>query len=103
MSAQPMDTRTEAALEELKGLIRARFPEAQFRIGASPDDPAIVELIVTVDDDPSQLLDLVVDRQMDLQIDEGLPIFVVTEPSPARVAEVFKAARATRSAWVPRP
>ena len=98
-SAREIDTRIEAALEELKALIRQRFPEAQFRIGVSPDDATITELVTVVDDDdPSQVLDLVIDRQMELQIDEGLPIFVVTEPTLERALALVKRMRAPRSA-----
>lgn len=99
MSAQEVDARTEAAIEELKALIRGRFPGAQFRIGVSPDDAAITELVAVIDDDdPSQVLDLVIDRQMELQIDEGLPIFVVTEPTPERASTLVTAAQAAAPA-----
>ncbi len=102
MRAQAPDPKVDRALEELKVIIRQRYPEAQFRIGTSPDDPDIIELVTVVDDDdPNQLLDLVVDRQMELQIDDGLPIFVVTEPTPERAAAQLAAAQARKSTGVP--
>jgi hypothetical protein len=102
MSVEALDRRIAGVLQELQTLIRGRYPEAQFRIATSPDDPSIIELVTVVDDDdPNQLLDLVVDRQMELQIEAGLPIFVVTEPTPERTAALLEAALASRSAQVP--
>ena len=90
------------ALEELRNRIRGRYPAAQFRVGTSPDDPAIIELVTIVDDDdPNQVLDLVVDRQMELQIDEGLPIFVVTEPTPERAVTVIEQTKASGWSEIP--
>ena len=101
MRADELDPRIEAALEELQACIRGRYPAAQFRIGTSPDDPAIIELVTIVDDDdPNEVLDLVVDRQMELQIEDGLPIFVVTEPTPERTVVLLQAAQASRLAEV---
>ena len=93
MSAQEHDRRIDGAIEELKALILQHNPNARFRIGTNPDEAAIVELVVTVDDDdPNRLLDVVVDRQMELQV-AGLPVFVVTEPTPERAIAWLKAHR----------
>jgi hypothetical protein len=102
MRAQALDPRLDRALEELKAMIRQRYPEAEFRIGTSPDDPDIIELVTVVDDDdPNQLLDLVIGRQITLQVDDGLPIFVVTEPTVGRAAAMLEAAQAKKSGGAP--
>ena len=92
MSAQPAESmapRLQGAVEELERLILARYPGATFRVARSPDDPAVVDLLAAVDlDDPDVVLDVVVDRMMELQIAEGLPIFVIPVRTPERVASM---------------
>ncbi len=105
MSAERvLDSRTEKAVEELKGMIRRHYPDAEFRLGANPEDSAITELVTIVDaDDTDQVLDVVVDRQMELQINEDLPIFVVTERPWKRVRQILEEARAKKMAGIPTP
>ena len=82
-----LDSRLHHAADELRTIIGQHYPDAQFRVGPSSEDPAIVHLTAIVDvDEPDRVLDVVVDRQMELQIEEGLPIFVVTERLPERSA-----------------
>lgn len=84
------DPRLEAALAELSGLIRRRYPEASFEISRGEDDPAAVHLTTTVDvEDTDEVVDLVIDRMMELQIEEGLPIFVIpTRPVERALQEL---------------
>lgn len=93
------DIKLQAALDELRAIIRRHYPEADFDVTRGLDDPAIVELVAIVDvDEPDCVLDLVIDRQMELQIEDGLPIFVVTERSPERVAAMHATGAAARTA-----
>ena len=70
------ETRLQAAVAELQELIRQRYPDAQFCVRSSEEDPTILHLVATVDtDDTDVVLDAVVDRMMDFQIDEELPLF----------------------------
>jgi hypothetical protein len=51
------------------------------------DDPDITLLWTTVDvDDPDKVLDLVQERQLQWQIEEGVPVYVVPIPTPQRSA-----------------
>jgi hypothetical protein len=85
--APELHPRMQRAVEELQGLIARRYPDAQFRVGPSQDDPAIVHLTATLDvDDTEEVVDLVIDRMMELQIEEGLPIYVIPLRTPERVA-----------------
>ena len=85
---RPIDFRMQGALSELESLIQVRFPGARFRVSRGVDDANVVHLIAMVDvDDLDAVLDTVVDRMMELQIDEGLPIFVVPVRPPKPVAE----------------
>jgi len=68
----------QQAIDELKDMIQGRYPAARFRVDRSPDDPGIMHLVVVVDiEDTDAVMDVVVDRMMELQIDDHLPLFVV--------------------------
>jgi hypothetical protein len=90
MSVQPLaadNPRIEAALDELRALVGQRYPDATFQVMRAEDDPEIIHLVAQVDvDDTEELVDLVIDRMIELQIDEGLPIFVIPQRTPERIA-----------------
>ena len=74
-----MVTRIQDVLEEFKALISARYPEATFdvEIGGEPDG---VYLIPTVDLENSlEVLEVVMDRLLEVQIEEKLPVYVVPQ------------------------
>ena len=73
------DPRIQAAIEELKGLILAGFPQACFEVyeGQDIEGDRGVFLKVTVDvEDRFEVSDLFMDREVDMVVEEGLPIFV---------------------------
>jgi hypothetical protein len=77
-----MRERVEAALAELKEKILAKYPEAQFEVMRGPEDPSEVWLRTTVDlDDPDEVMDLVIDRLLELQIQENTPVHVMPVPT----------------------
>ncbi len=87
-------SRMERAIAELQGLITRRFPDATFEVEQSPEDRRITHLVATVDvDDRYDVMDLVIDRMMDIQINEKLPLFVVVLRTPEREAQVREALR----------
>ena len=87
------DPRVERALAELEGIIRGRYPDASFEVEHGRDDPRAIHLVATVDvEDRDNVVDLVIDRMMQIQIDEGLPIFVIPVRPPERVAAFRQAA-----------
>ena len=89
---RPVDTRTQAALTDLKGLIKQHYPDATFHVMRSQDDPEAIHLVTTVDvEDRSGVLDVVMDRMMDLQIEEELPIFVIPIRPRERTLEIRRA------------
>jgi hypothetical protein len=74
-----VDARMQSAIEELQQLLLHSYPDAQFQVGPSPEDSDIVHLYAIVDtDDLDAVLDPVIDRMMEIQIEDGLPLFVVT-------------------------
>jgi len=83
-SPHKRDARIEAALEELRGTIKRRYPDATFEVAFDLEECGDIDLITTVDlDDPFDVHDLVVDRLIQIQVDEGIPLHVL----PMRTAE----------------
>ena len=86
------DSRIRQALDELRGLVLSGFPDATFWVERAVDDPAIIHLVAEVDvEDTDEVADLVIDRVVDLQVDDGLPIHVIPVRTPARVAAMLEA------------
>lgn len=70
-------TQIQEFLEEFKGLIGAAYPKATFdvEVGGEPDG---VYLIVTIDlKDTEEVLGVVMNRILEVQIDERLPVYVL--------------------------
>jgi hypothetical protein len=96
--------RMDEAVHELKGLITARFPQATFVVEAG-FDPEGIYLVTTVDiDDTDDVIAVVGDRLVELQVDEGLPVYVTPlRPIERVVAELQKREAATPPASLPFP
>ena len=96
--------RMEEALHELKGLITARFPQAAFVVeeGFDPDG---IYLVTTVDiADTDEVIAVVGDRLVEMQVDEGLPVYVTPlRPIERVIAELRKREAATPPASLPFP
>jgi hypothetical protein len=94
-----LDSKMQAAVDELQGLIRQRHPEAQFRLGRDPEGSEAIHLTAVLDlDDTDLVVDEFIDRMMQLQIDDELPIFVIPVRTPERERALLEAARARRGA-----
>ncbi|MBI2861443.1 MAG: hypothetical protein HYX89_01340 [Chloroflexi bacterium] len=77
------DPRIPTALAELKGMISQRYPQATFEVGVG-EDPEGVYLTATVDvEDTTEVFDVVVDRLVEMEVEEGLPVYVVAEQTRA--------------------
>lgn len=73
-----LSPRMSAAVEEIEQLILRHYPEATFDIGEG-EDPVGIHLIATVDlEDLGEVRDLYRDRIVDMQVDEGLPLYVIS-------------------------
>jgi hypothetical protein len=85
------DPRVKKAVEELRALIAARYPSASFAV-FERDDPKGVRLQATIDlEDTDEVMDLVVDALYDIQVERGLPVYVVTEQPLSWIAEALRA------------
>ena len=91
MKAQRLDLknpRIRAAITELQSLIAKRFPGASFEtIQGLGDDIEGIYLMTTIDiDDPDEVVDAIIDRLVELQVEEGLPVHVLAVRTPERIA-----------------
>ena len=90
------DPRVTAAVEELRGLIAAKYPDATFAVFEG-EDPEGIYLRATVDiEDSSDALTPALDKLYELEVEQELPIYVVTSQPAARIAVQLKA-RATEA------
>ena len=86
-----VDPRIPAALAELEDLIKQRYPAASFVVFHG-EDPDGMYLRVMVDiEDTDKVLDVVLDRLYEFQVEQGLPVHVVTTLPLERVAEQLRA------------
>ena len=92
-----MDPEMQAAVAELQHLILTRFPSTVFTVGEA-DDPDGVYMRAIVDvDDTDEVIKVFLDRMTDLQVEDGLPIYVVPVRTPARRGALLHRQQAARS------
>jgi hypothetical protein len=86
----PLSPRMEAAIAEMKQMIFGRFPGATFLV-YEWDDPEGIFLSAVVDtEDMEAATDLFISRMVDLQVEEGLPLFVIPERTPGRTTVILE-------------
>ncbi len=72
-------------------MLQQRYPDATFEVAPGEDNPEGVHLITTVDvEDTDQVLDLVMDRVLELQIEAGLPVHVIPEQPLTQVLDEIR-------------
>lgn len=87
----PNDLRIDGAIDDLRALILARYPEAMFYV-FNDEDSGDICLNATVDiDDTDDVMDVVIDRLVEIQVDEELPIWVTVALPLERAVERFRA------------
>jgi hypothetical protein len=86
--------RIEAALAELRGLIADHYPAAHFEETVGEDPPGIYLKVMIDIEDIDEAIPVFIERMLELQIEEGLPVYVIPLQPPARVMEQI--ARKTR-------
>ena len=98
----PLSPAIEKAVEELKTLITKRFPQASFVVEEGCD-PKGTHLVTTVDiADTDEVVDVIGDRLVELQVTEGLPVYVIPlRPIERVVAELREREAATPPAPLP--
>src|SRR5437868_5637860 len=86
----PTDPRMEQAATEIQARIAARYPTATFEIEEGEDPDGVYLTAIVDQDDPDEVLDVVIDRLLELEIDEGLPLYVVPARTPERIAAMLR-------------
>src|SRR5579862_5027247 len=78
-----------SALDELRGMISRRYPEARFTTYRG-EDPDGIYLDATVDvPDTDEVMDLIIERLLEFQVDQELPVYVIAlRPVERILAEV---------------
>ena len=95
------DPRMQRAIQEMQALIRERYPDATFSV-AYGEDPAGIYLDVMVDvEDMDEVVDVYIDRLVDLQVEEGLKLHVIPVRPPERIEAMLRE-RASESAGTPK-
>lgn len=81
-----LDTpRMQAAIMELQGLIQQHYPNTTFEV-MHGDNPTGIYVLATVDvEDTEAVIDIYIDRLLELQIDAGFAVYVVPVRPLARV------------------
>jgi hypothetical protein len=70
--------RVKESAEELKGLIRAKYPDAEFKLVRAPDQVRSWHLLALVDvDDLEEVTALTNERAGDMLSEEHIPIHVI--------------------------
>ena len=94
--------RMQEAIQELKRLITARFAQATFVVEEG-FDPEGVYLVTSVDIvDTDEVIAVVGERLVEMQVDEGLPVYVTPlRPIERVVAELRNRETATPPASLP--
>jgi hypothetical protein len=91
----PLTPRMEEAVHELKGVITKRFPQASFVVEEGAD-PKGIYLVTTVDiADTDEVIAVIGDRLVELQVDEGLPVYVTPLRPIERVIAELREREAT--------
>jgi hypothetical protein len=82
-----LDPARQQAVAELIARVSAQYPTATFVVQPGEDDPAATHITAMVEtDDPDAVLELVLERELELQLEQGLPIYVIPIRTPARAA-----------------
>lgn len=92
------DPKVEAAVNELKGIVKQSYPNATFDVYQG-EDPEGTYLRATVDiEDTDDVMDKVIDRLLEIQVDEALPVYLIpVRPIERVLEELDKPRRKLRS------
>ncbi|HLI51474.1 MAG TPA: hypothetical protein VKU87_06730 [Thermomicrobiaceae bacterium] len=94
------DTAIATAITELKALILQRFPDACFSVVYREDAPGtrLRVIIDGADVQSDDVLDVVVDKLFEVQVEQGLPVYVIPIQPLSRLPEQIRNASVRHSA-----
>jgi hypothetical protein len=82
VTAKPKSKRLRA-IQEIQSLILSRFPDARFEITAMPDSRTGTAIWTYTSADWDEVSDLVVEREVDLLVDDNVFLCVIPMPVEA--------------------
>lgn len=85
------DPRIRTAIEEIRGLISDRYPDATFSVGLGHDPDGVYLRTVVDVDDRGDVFDAYIARLTDIQDDDHLPLYVIPTRPPERNAAILRA------------
>jgi hypothetical protein len=85
-----LDDRMQAAVDEMKHLIASNFPVVEFSVHQGEESERIHLDAVLDMDETLEVLDLILGRMVELQIEEGLPLVVIPLPTLERNAALLE-------------
>ncbi len=88
-----LDPRMQGTITQLKEMIRGRFPTATFEVSRGEEAESIHLTTIVDGEDPDDVVDMVINRVLELQVEEGIPIHVIPLRTPERVLHLAQAAR----------
>ncbi len=89
MNESVLDARMKNAIDELTGLILARFPSTSFSVEHDSEED-VVFVYATVDvDDPDEVMDCFLPRLRELREPQWLPLHIVPMRTPERRERLF--------------
>ena len=88
------DPRIPARVEEFRSRVLERYPDATFEVKRGGEPPGVY-LMATVDvEDSGEVLDTIMDRLLEVQVEEYLPVYVIpVRPLPELVQAIGRTAR----------
>lgn len=93
-----LDDRMQAAVDEMKHLIASNFPVVEFSVHQGEDLERVHLDVVLEMDETLEVLDLILGRMVELQIEEGLPLVVIPLPTLERNTALLKREAQQRAA-----
>jgi hypothetical protein len=79
--------RLEPVIAALRQRVTVRYPDARFEVFEG-EDPRGTYLRAVIDvEDTDEVVDLVIDRLLDLQVEDRLPLYFVASRPPERLLE----------------
>lgn len=90
------DPRMQAAMAELQELILSHVPGTTFTVGEAEDPDGVYMRAIVDVDDTDDVTQHFIDRLVDMQVEENLPIYVVTVRTPERIAAALERERMSR-------
>lgn len=89
-------SRMDAAVAEMQQLILSHFPETTFTVGEWEDPDSVYMRAIMDIDDTDDVIEVILDRLVDMQVEENLPIYVVPIRTPERRAAAQERERRDR-------